>query len=88
MAYDVLWHKRARKELQRLPRDVAARLVRATARLADDPMGASLPLSGSRFRRVRAGDHRAIVEVDHDARAVRVLLVAHRKNAYKGMLEL
>ena len=88
MAYEVVWHPKALKELRKLPRDVALRLIGKARELREYPAKGSRPLTGSRFRSLRAGEYRAIIDVDHEDRTVNILLIGHRKHVYKGLLEL
>jgi mRNA interferase RelE/StbE len=88
MAFEVLWEKRALKELRKLPKDAAQRLVRAAAELRESPMEHSEPLGGCDFRKIRAGDYRAIIEVIFDKKLARVLIAGHRKNIYKWLHRL
>jgi len=83
MAFKVEWHKKARKELRELPKQVAKQLVLKTRELSDDPMHNSSPLEGSKFRRIRSGDYRAIIEVVAKDKIVTVLMIGHRRNIYK-----
>jgi len=82
MTFKVEWHKKARKELRELPKNVAKQLIIKAAALADNPMHNSAPLEGSHYRRIRSGNYRAIIEVTKD-KIVKVLMVGHRKNIYK-----
>jgi len=88
MAYRIIWHRKALKELRKLPKDIALRFIRRARDLNEYPAKGSRPLTGSRFRSIRAGEYRAVLDIDHDSRTVRVLLIGHRKNVYKGLLEL
>lgn len=87
MVYEVIWHPKALRELRKIPRDVALQFITRARDLTEYPAKSSRPLTGSRFRSIRAGEYRAIIDVDHDSRTVRVLFIGHRKNVYKGLLE-
>lgn len=84
MAFKVEWHKKARKELRDLPKNVAKQLIVKAAALADNPMHNSAPLEGSHYRRIRSGNYRAIIEVTKN-HVVKVLKAGHRKNVYKKL---
>jgi len=88
IAYEVIWHRKALKELKKLPKVVALRFISKARDLCEYPAKGSRPLSGSRFRSIRAGEYRGVIDVDHDTRTVRVLFIGHRKNVYKGLLDL
>jgi mRNA interferase RelE/StbE len=73
---------RAERDLERLPKDQAARIAQALARLKDDPR----PRGGRKLRgraaplwRLRVGDFRALYSVSDQARLVVVMRVLRRR---------
>lgn len=85
--YDVGYDPRAAKELRKLDRSVARRIVRAVDGLATDPRPASSrPLVGHPdLRRLRVGDHRVIYTVRDADLVVLALHVAHRGSVYRDL---
>jgi mRNA interferase RelE/StbE len=80
VTYQVVFAQSARKELQRLPREVAQRILARINQLRTNPRPAgSIKLTGSKdLWRVRSGDYR----VDDGALLVEIMVVRHRRDAY------
>lgn len=83
--YDVLLASQAGRDLKRLPADVFHRIIPEIQALANDPRPpASRKLTGSkRDYRIRVGDYRVVYEIDEKDKAVRVMRVRHRREAYR-----
>ena len=84
MGYSTRIKRSAARELARLPRHDRERIVHAIDRLGDNPLAGS-PLKGDLrgLRRVRVGDYRVVYEVLDGELVVLVVLVAHRRAAYR-----
>ena len=81
-----LWFKPSvEKDLRRLPRDAAERVLRWTERLRDNAFPRqAIKLSGAeRLYRIRIGDYRIVYEVDTRAGKVVIQYVRHRRTAYE-----
>jgi mRNA interferase RelE/StbE len=75
----------ARREVGRLDRQVKRRVETALDRLAVDPGAAELRrLKGRPELRLRVGDWRVLLELDHEARAIVVHHVLPRGRAYRA----
>ncbi|MFN7813627.1 MAG: type II toxin-antitoxin system RelE family toxin [Planctomycetia bacterium] len=74
----------AQKQLTRLPAEHQERILVAMEALADEPrpQGCS-KLTGRDAWRIRVGDYRIIYEIFDDRRVVIVVVVGHRKDAYR-----
>ena len=85
--YSVVSKPSVEKDLRRLPRSVAPRILARIASLADTPLPRdAVPISGAeRLYRLRVGDYRVIYEVNGALREVVVHYVRHRKVAYRGL---
>jgi mRNA interferase RelE/StbE len=75
----------ARAELRALDRPVRDRILRALARLADDPRHTAnvTALRGSDRYRMRVGDWRVIYELHDDVLTILVVRVGHRRDVYR-----
>ena len=84
MGYSTRIKRSAARELARLPRHARERIVLTIDRLGDNPLAGS-PLKGDLrgLRRVRVGDYRVVYEVLDGELVVLVVLVAHRREAYR-----
>jgi mRNA interferase RelE/StbE len=83
--YEVFLERRAQSDLDRLAPDVFRRIIRAVKGLASDPRPSGCrKLIGSQSGwRIRVGDYRVVYEVDDKVKAVRVMFVRHRREAYR-----
>lgn len=79
----VEWKGAARRDLARLDTQARVRVVRAVTRYAETGHGAVRRLRGSAGEyRLRVGDLRVRFVVEVDRRALVVLHVLHRREAY------
>lgn len=80
--YELRFKKSAVKDFERLPREVAQRILHACRRLAENPWprGCIKLAVGDSFR-LRVGSYRIIYEVREQT--VTVVAVAHRQRAYR-----
>jgi mRNA interferase RelE/StbE len=74
----------ARKELEALPDELLARVVRKLDALADSPRPAGCrKLKGYNDQwRIRVGDWRVVYIIDDAAKLVSVTRIAHRREVY------
>jgi len=80
----VLLTPSARRDIRRLDRQVSGRVEQALDRLATDPAAVELrKLKGRPESRLRVGDWRVLLELDHQTRAVVVHRVLPRGRAYR-----
>jgi mRNA-degrading endonuclease RelE of RelBE toxin-antitoxin system len=82
LVFRVLLHPNAARALRKLDATNRARMRKALGELTVDPWKAGKPLHPSDFWGVRAGDYRAIYEIDVDQNQVTVLFIGHRKKVY------
>jgi mRNA interferase RelE/StbE len=79
---------RAAKALQKLDEVCKARVKKALGELAGDPYKVGEPLHPSHYWKIKAGDYRAIYEIDREKKQVVVVFVGHRKNVYDDFSKL
>lgn len=84
-SYAVTFARSARKELQALQHDLAARILAVIEELAEEPRPAGCrKLRNSKdLWRIRIGDHRVVYRVDDRERTVDVVIVRHRSDVYR-----
>ncbi len=87
MAWRIEFTPAAAKELKKLGREPAARIIRTLEqRIAtlDDPreLGKSLVGDWSGFWRWRMGDYRVIAKIEDERVVILVVRVAHRREVY------
>jgi len=88
MPWRIEFHPDAAKELRKLDRSVAARIVRTLENriaLLDDPraLGALLKGEHEGYWRWRIGDWRVVARIEEARIAILVVRVAHRREAYR-----
>jgi mRNA interferase RelE/StbE len=89
--YTVRLGAAAASEIKKLDRSAQTKLIECLERLAADPRprGVEKLSHDPRFWRLRNGHYRAVYYINDDEHAVFVLVVRHRKDAYRnlGMLD-
>jgi mRNA interferase RelE/StbE len=88
VAFAVLLHPRAAKELEKIEKPTRLRIIEQLRELRSHPEGTRKPLKHSDFWSLRIGDYRAIYEIDRDRNQVIALFIGHRKNVYDDFSNL
>jgi mRNA interferase RelE/StbE len=85
MAHSIEFDSAADEELEALPKNLNARIIKAILLLADNPRprGCKKLKGEQNAYRIRIGDYRVIYEVYDDVLVVLVIRVAHRREVYK-----
>lgn len=89
MAWRIEFHPRAEKELSKLDREVARKIVRfLRERVAplEDPRSLGEALKGpelGRFWKYRVGDYRLICHIQDQRVTILVVTVGHRRDVYR-----
>ncbi|MEM1186845.1 MAG: type II toxin-antitoxin system RelE/ParE family toxin [Planctomycetota bacterium] len=84
LTYRVVFARSARRELEDLPDQVAARLLQRIEALVENPRPrGAIKLRGSvDLWRIRSGDYRVVYRIDDAERLVDVIAARHRRDAY------
>ena len=85
--YSITFARSARKELERLPADLAERVLEKIEALSENPRSNGMTkLKGHRsLWRPRVGDYRVVYGIDDPARSVDVSIVRHRRDVYRDL---
>ena len=85
MAYGLVLTRAARKDLDRLPREVLERADSLILALAENPrpFGSEKLQGFENLYRLRVGKYRIIYEIDKTASIVTIAKVEHRKSVYR-----
>jgi mRNA interferase RelE/StbE len=88
MTWEIHFHPDAAKDLKKLDRADAARILktletRIAARANPRSLGAALKGERDGFWRWRIGDYRVIARIEDERITIIVVRVAHRKEAYR-----
>lgn len=83
--YSISYERSSAKELSKLDKPVARRIIKSVNKLGDDPRPPGCrPLVGYEgLWRIRIGDYRVIYSIEDDNLIVLVVRVAHRREVYK-----
>lgn len=85
MTYYVEWDPRVRRFMRKLPRDISSRIVRRVKEMKDDPFHYLEHYEGEEVYKLRIGNYRALIDVDFSNKILKVRVVGHRRNTYKGL---
>jgi mRNA interferase RelE/StbE len=88
VAFTVLLHPRAVKELERIEKTIRTRITERLRDLKDNPETVGKMLKHSDYWSLRVGDYRAIYEIDKTKKQVIVLFIGHRKKVYDDFTKL
>ena len=84
MAYAVILHRAAEKELDHLPAKTRQRISSRLLELENDPRPHGVQkLQGHDGYRIRIGDYRVLYLINDKAKSVEVLAVGHRREVYR-----
>ena len=85
MAYAIDFVPSARRELQKLPREVQLKLNQRIDSLSLDPRprGSKKLKGGDELWRIRMGDYRVVYEVRDKVLLILVVRVAHSREVYR-----
>ena len=84
MRYEVIVPKSVRKELDRLPDEIANRIFERLVELETNPRPADVKkLKGRDAWRIRVGDYRVIYEIQDRVLQIIVITVGHRREIYR-----
>ncbi len=84
MKYDVKLNPSVQKQLKKLSKPHATRILAKIYRLAEDPYpNGAVQLTGQKAYRIRVGDYRVIYEIHNNQLLVQVIRVGHRRDVYK-----
>lgn len=86
MSYIIKWRSEALKELRKLPKEIAERIVKRVDIAKDGPNHFLEKLVDDPGYKIRVGDYRAIIDILDGEKMLAVRIVGHRKNIYKRYL--
>ena len=83
--YEVFLERRAERDLKKLSTEMFNRIIPHLKALSENPKPSGCrKITGSKSDwRIRIGDCRIIYEIDARKKAVKVMRIRHRKEAYK-----
>jgi mRNA interferase RelE/StbE len=85
MDFKLIFAASADKQLSKLPKSIARRIFLKCRKTKSDPMRYWEKVTDGEEYKLRAGDYRAVADIDFEQMKIEVILVGHRKNVYKKM---
>jgi mRNA interferase RelE/StbE len=82
MSYTIIWSTKAAKQLLDLDRLTAKRIHAKIGQLIEKPEKYVERLTGSPYYKIRIGDYRVIIDIQHETLRVLILKVGHRSKVY------
>jgi len=83
MAWQVIWSEKSVKQLEKLDKKNAQKIVDSVLDCAEDPFRYVIRLTNSRFYRLRVGNYRVILDLQLSRMIIFVVETDHRGNIYK-----
>lgn len=85
MGYTITWTDKSRKNLEKLPKDTAARIIDRVEFIRDDPFPHIDRLAGSAWYKYRVGRYRVILDIKRKTLVIYVIKVGPRKVVYRNL---
>ena len=82
MTWTVIWSKKSKKDLNKLPKETAIRILKKTDDVIVDPFRYLERLSNSLYFKYRVGSYRIIVQIINDKLILHLLKVKKRSRVY------
>ena len=83
MTFEVIIHPKAAKALEKLPRDIANRIMEKLDETKHEPKRYAEKLVESDDYKIRVGDYRIFVGISYNSNTLEVYSIKHRREAYK-----
>lgn len=83
MTWSVLWSDKSKKQLKKLDKKIASRIIDGVEDIKEEPFAAVSRLTGSQFFRLRVGDYRIILDLQQGKLIIFVVETDNRKRIYK-----
>lgn len=80
--YEILFHKNALKQLDKLNKEIQTRIIASLERIKISPHSHVKKLMSSPYFRLRVGDYRIILDIQAGKLIIFVVELGHRKNIY------
>ena len=85
MIYEVEFSKIAKKQLDKLEKNIKIRIISILERIRILPYNHIKKLVGNQYFSLRAGDYRIILDIKQDKLIILVIEIGHRKKIYKKL---
>lgn len=83
MRFEIRWDPIAVSQLRKLPKDVAARIVKKVRLVGETGSGLTTLKEHRYGYKIRVGDYRTLCDVYYNPNRIIIRVVGHRRNIYK-----
>ena len=83
LLYEIVFSRKAKKQLFKLERLIQERIISALERIKIRPESYITKLVGDPGYKLRVGDYRVIIDIDKSKLLVLLIKIGHRKNIYE-----
>jgi mRNA interferase RelE/StbE len=80
--YKIVLTNKAEKQLKKLDKPMQERIIAALEKIRIRPESFITKLVGDPAYKLRVGDYRVLLEIEHDLLIILVLKMGHRRNIY------
>lgn len=82
--YEIIFHKPAKKQLNKLPQETQIRILKTLERIKTRPHHFTKSLAGLKYYALRIGDYRVVLDIQNKKLIIFVVELGPRKNIYKS----
>lgn len=82
MVYQIVWDELAVDDLHNMERITQQRIIKKLRSIEERPFALVEHLAGFPLFKLRAGDYRAVLDINNDINKIIVILVGHRSKVY------
>lgn len=82
MSWEVIWHPKAAKYIEKLPKQVSERVLRKFDQVMQEPFKHLEHFEGEPYK-LRIGDYRALIDIDFEKKILKVRVFDNRGRIYK-----
>lgn len=82
MNWEIIWHPKAAKVVEHLPKEIAERILRKCDEVAQEPFHYLETFEGEGYK-LRIGDYRGIIDIDFERKILKIRIFDKRGRVYK-----
>ncbi len=82
MTWEIIWHPKAAKYVETLPKDIAIRIFHKCDEVSENPFRYLEHYEGEGYK-LRIGDYRALIDIDFQNKRLKVRVFDKRGRVYR-----
>ena len=83
MSYLVKWNPKPLKFLEKLPKEMSARIINKLEVIKNDPFHYLEHYEGAEVYKLRIGDYRLLIDLDFTSKLLKIRILDHRSRVYE-----